>query len=497
MGLSNKEFIELVNEIESEFPINDITYRGVIIWPYIRSVLAYQLINDIEEEPAVPNKSLLRLTINLVKSAVKYCSVKVSALFHKDHVDAFFLTYTSVRLEKTGDRYFSRFADSFQHFMKEYRIKDLEFSYQGADTGQRWNPPVLLDRYYSLVEAHLSAFEIKTRLAFCRKPQITGYRDFLDFINTKNISFMYADERALIQRLEKVLGYEKVFKSILCKYRPKIIFIACYYHDVAFALILACNDLGIKTIEFQHGQQGDYHYMYTHWSKLPKTGYDLLPEYFWMWGEKSAERIRKWADGTSRHRVLVGGNPWLSYCVNESAVHDDWKIDMEQLEELSGKYSRKVLVSLQPIPDYFPGYLVEAIKKSKDIFWLIRLHPKMLDKKEAIGNLLGNSAAYDIEKSTSIPLYTLFKSVDVNITFWSTVAYEALAFGVLSVIVHPNGREAMKEYIEKGIFLYAGNPTDIIDAVRDSVKTGVREDISYIDIDKDLINETFEKLIIV
>ena len=41
----------------------------------------------------------------------------------------------------------------------------------------------------------------------------------------------------------------------------------CYYDFKSLALTWASNELGIKSIDFQHGVQGPYHMAYASWPK--------------------------------------------------------------------------------------------------------------------------------------------------------------------------------------------------------------------------------------
>jgi hypothetical protein len=54
--------------------------------------------------------------------------------------------------------------------------------------------------------------------------------------------------------------------------------------------------------------------MYANWSKLPSEGYELMPDYFWVWDENNKVNIVETMPDTSPYpKPIVGGNLWGSY----------------------------------------------------------------------------------------------------------------------------------------------------------------------------------------
>ena len=68
------------------------------------------------------------------------------------------------------------------------------------------------------------------------------------------------DSRLAVKMLQEQLGSRGV----------EAVFFAWYYNLVNMALIWACRDLGITTVDIQHGLQGKYHVMYSHWTRIPR-----------------------------------------------------------------------------------------------------------------------------------------------------------------------------------------------------------------------------------
>ena len=212
---------------------------------------------------------------------------------------------------------------------------------------------------------------------------------------------------------------------------------------------LACHKLGIRVIEYQHGAQNDYHPMYTHWDNLPRKGYELIPDVFWMWGEASKKRIVKWAEKTTRHRVIVGGNLWVT-CVR------DGKSSLKSITESFKEDKTNILISLQG-DQFFPTFLLESIENSpKEIMWHFREHPR-IPISIKLKNKILKLPNCEITFSSQAPLYELFKYINIHITGYSTVAFEAQSFNIPTVFTHLNAFNGYEDLINQNGLFYADN----------------------------------------
>ncbi|MCV6604160.1 MAG: hypothetical protein OIF34_02575, partial [Porticoccaceae bacterium] len=109
------------------------------------------------------------------------------------------------------------------------------------------------------------------------------------------------------------------YLQLLQQYRPKVVFFVGF--DYHYALVCAAKELGIETVDLQHGVQAGWSPVYNHWQAVPQQGYSLLPDTFWVWGEYDAGKIREtfghMPKSAGNHpescgvRALVGGFPWL------------------------------------------------------------------------------------------------------------------------------------------------------------------------------------------
>ena len=105
---------------------------------------------------------------------------------------------------------------------------------------------------------------------------------------------------------------------------------------------------------------------------MPKNGFELLPDYFWIWGENQKnEGIFK--DLKTKHKYVVGGKSQLNF----------WEKNKKSLYQNIKYYQKNFLLKKKITKNYFvcstftkiPEIIFKIIKKSpNDWLWLIRAH---------------------------------------------------------------------------------------------------------------------------
>jgi hypothetical protein len=195
---------------------------------------------------------------------------------------------------------------------------------------------------------------------------------------------------------------------------------------------------------------------------------------------------------TKKHRPVVGGNVWLAEWKQGLHGGDD---AARALAERSSDASRRLIVCLQPIADPVPPALREAMEKSPgDWVWWIRLHRKQLAQREEIRRLIAATGArFEIDEPTALPLYPLIMASDCHLTGWSTVAFEAEAYGVPTVLFHPMAASIFESEIAEGRFLLARNGDGVLAAVA-AARAGRKYLAPYIVTDLDAAGTLIKQL---
>lgn len=308
-----------------------------------------------------------------------------------------------------------------------------------------------------------------------------GYRSLRSIESSLFLNVNWMD---VAKKLRAFRLYRRLFRDFLEVSRTRLALTICYYSLPAFAYAAACHDLGILCVEIQHGQQGDFHPMYSHWNAVPEGGYEVMPDVFWTWGELSQKRLETWTKQSRKHEVIVGGNPWLALRSSERSAAD---------QRTDGKV-KTILLSLQY--SEIPDFVVEAANRLPGVEWLIRLHPRFVKDREGVRDFcrraFDTGVEWEIDRATDADYYEILWDVDLQLTGWSTTAYEALHFGVPTILIHPNGRDAMREYLSRNIFQYADNADTLLELIVEN--RFEKEDEPYMVADPDVIRRRLSAL---
>ena len=207
------------------------------------------------------------------------------------------------------------------------------------------------------------------------------------------------------------------------------------------AFFLACRELGIKTVELQHGIINEDNIVFSNW-KTNGIGYRNLPDYFFCWDKASADKINKWADRTKYHKAVVVGN----------LLHEVWGRNIgyeislckkkyhSSLHSISKDFSRVILISLQGDNIHFPKYLTDIFSMMTDILWVVRTHPTTsrceLIRVKSI--CCGRSNVY-FDDGSFFPLLSWLDVIDLHVTGFSAIAIEASWQGIPTISVDQTG----------------------------------------------------------
>ncbi len=475
------ESLALINRLEQDYPVDEWMINGIRIWPLIRIPLGMELqyfgegvklYKELEKQrtTAARFQSLFHRATQTMKA---YCIDYRNNDTRRGNRFATFLSCSSHRYVKSEQGYYNIFCNPFIEYFSKRNLPSLQLErlndkrYRLPRDGKSLFIQLSLDcqKVKALTAAKFGRFRSNLPYydKFVATLQEIGFRH--EFLSINNLIFHYA----------LVRNTADYFKGILAESRPVLGFVVCYYNDVgSMAYMLACRELGITSVDIQHGLQGDNHVAYGRWGKLPKTGYELLPKVFWCWGNSEANAILKWAAAYKEyHRPVVGGNIWLNMWQRNSELASYY--DNEVAKIINPATDLHILYTMQtgqPIPEM----LLEAIKKSpRSWCWWIRLHPMMLAAREevrAVVNSINTEAEIKFDEATDLPLLALLRRMDAHVTESSSTIIEAENFGVLSVTLHNFANDLFKDQIDSGNAIQAYNAEEIIASIYMQRKKG-------------------------
>lgn len=487
---------QIINQVEKLFPVHTWKVNGLDAWVLIRLQLGWDLLehfNQIEqkenkdnkvastssitqEQSSLPNKNKSSSTAILQKITKKLKRYLGLGIYYvRFYQEAFFYKYFAIKqiqrkakylffvpnssVCQINDAWFNQFADPLISTITKKKQTDYVVLETTNNVGSKY--PKFHKNYYNfekLIAYHLYKYSTKNKSV-----QLHNYEEFLLFLKTifKTDSVQLLKTEQMMLRLENIERLSLFFQNIIEKNKTECAFLICYYWDWAMALIHACHQKGIKTIEMQHGSQENW-FPYTKWLNVPENGYDMLPDYFWCWTKGETRQINHWAKPTGRHLAFEGGHAWLSFFKTQNFIQNAYKQQHEQLAKVKKAGKRIILYTGQPLNDRFlDEELINIIKETAgDCIWWLRVHPRLLDKidtflhevKEAgIGHLV------EITDASFLPLPLLLQYTDVHITQESSSVIEAYLCNVPSIIMSKNGSVFYEFIIEQKYAFYCNS----------------------------------------
>ena len=268
----------------------------------------------------------------------------------------------------------------------------------------------------------------------------------------------------IIDELNNIIYDSKNIELFIKKIKPRAVFFTCYYSHKNLSVILACRKLKIPTIDIQHGGHELYHLMYSNWNKMPKNGFELLPDYFWIWGENQKnEGIFK--DLKTKHKYVVGGKSQLNFWEkNKKSLYQN--IKYYQKNFLLKKNYKKTILFCSTFTK-IPEIIFKIIKKSpNDWLWLIRAHPRHANLKK-IKSQFENSKIKNVEIDfpSTVDLYFLLNNVSHVIVEFSSIIYDSLYFNVPSIVLQKN-KNHFKKNLKSPKLKFSLNENNIIKFIK-------------------------------
>jgi hypothetical protein len=359
--------------------------------------------------------------------------------------DVFYLTHTTCRMIKVNHLWFDVFFSPLIEWTAGF---GLEKAFYGEEFAP--NSEYRLPRFdkTNFIEKKVCLYSLSARL-FPRNDlgdeQIQMLSAICHLVSSKGGTAVCLDSFRVVRTLRSFLSHKRRFQKILEVVEPKLVFVVTYYGMPGMALMQAANEKGILTVDLQHGIQGALHLAYGQWSRLPDSGWYMLPRIFWNWTQDDVENINSW--GQERHEGILGGNILMQY-VLEADCLDESTARLKEKIKLSGK-KRVVLATLQPGGAEWFDELLGAIGDSRlsNIFWLVRLHPGMATERSSIVSLIENTFC-DVSDATDAPLPYVLQLIDLHITSHSSVTIEAGMVGVRTLL--GRGCEYYVEWVTRG-----------------------------------------------
>lgn len=456
--MDQEQYFAFVQDIEQRFPVAGWNSHGVPVWPIVRIAARSETLGVANPE-AVPSFRTVRMRKKLERAlsyALSPIRDPLRNLGDWDHevllphaVDALFLG-DGVSLDCIEgvwrDRYCAPIMEALETGGHTSLLMQPTAS-QRLPRGQATLCVNWIDRWGRLLANALPA----------SKPDLPGHGDLLRFLKERGLELDVFQDRALESSGARVAAMARLFDFLLARARPKIVFIVNYYHEIGYALCLACRRRGILSVDIQHGGQNGNHEAYNRWLSMPPEGYSVLPGLFWNWDKEDTVGIDNWVKTLSRpwHRSLWAGHPQLAPWLDDSsqqARHYDSEIARIGADS-PGTFD--ILVALQDLDGFLGNWnsLADFIAASPPHWrWWLRRHPSpAYNSGSSLKKILSiERPGIFVEEASTLPLPALLRNVDAVITMMSSTAFEAQSFGHRTILLTEYARALWPQLVTSG-----------------------------------------------
>jgi hypothetical protein len=461
--MTHSEIVGAVAAFEKEHPVETYRSHGFNVWPILRTWIAYRKCQE-ENDFARPCRTEPTLIRNKKKGRKTHVFartlrslVREKGAFSIPASCSVFLTHSS-RVIQLGAKHYNTVVDPIVDVLNAHDRSAVIWEY-GPDVGLRTHSPFRIEG--KLEHAWQRHKKLHHFLPKASEP--SWYPEVRAFA-ARFVAMSFAWENVR-QRFEHIAVISRIMKSWLCECGAKTLIVDNWYSPRGMAAIAAAKQIGIRTADLQHGMQTHGHFAYSGWEKSPPVGYEVMPDMFWVWGNSAARSLVETNRIIAPNSVIIGGNMWLDQWT--SSVVPEMHHCIQEAQQLTAPFKEVILVTLQGHSIRVHELRQLIAQSPKEWLWLVRLHRDHLHEIDTTEELLQQSGHPHIivRQATFMPLYALFQGVRVHLTWYSTCALEALAFGVPSIVLHPNSKTAFRTFLDAGVMLYAKHPQDALSLV--------------------------------
>lgn len=436
------EVCYLLERLEQDNDVNSIEINGIELWPLIRYCIWVELIQPAQQTTTIKKHfgqsfiSRLQRAINLVGNRATDIDECVTSIFISQ--------WSNLQLLPDSQMWFDRILDP------------LIFIASHHERVEKFYLSPLPPAYKLFRPAHYFHHLLKGSVPDCQPllPRILELFQQAGVEPDRSQQFFTRAWRSFFKWY--YLG-KKIFS-----HSPSLrrLYLASWYFPENMGLIAAARELGITSVDVQHGKQGRFQAMYTWWTSVPENGYAMVPDWFWCWGAPSCQHILAHSPDRSRHRPFVGGFPWVDYYKNyiSRLQGDPQRLKTNRIRilfTLQGQSGDHV----KPIPDFVLDYLNSDV--AQDAYFIFRNHPNFTSGMAYCERRLKGVSVdrYRIDEGKS-NLYDELQLATHHITAFSSCCYEAQMFGVPTLLFGTEARNIYAQEIDSKIFDWITDDAD-------------------------------------
>ena len=436
--LSVKEMCERLWRLEREHQLLDHEIAGVRVWQLLRMVIYYKIAREagVFAEPHAEKQGLL--------NAIRAAGVLITAITRsplRGDYQREYLVFDHARKPLVDGRHVDIYTEGLLRTLPPGSYDVLESLYLGKhlerpEPNRRFLDAVTIGSFVYHV-THYVRFSPEER-DWIRRVEAGIQREFGVSIQLGAIF------RREINHYRFATAY---YRKLLQKRRPRQIFLVVSYSFYKRPLLALAKELGIETIEIQHGTLSPYHLGYS----FPETEGELehFPTTFYSFGDywRTAARLP-----LPPERIKTYGFPHFTR-------------QRAQFADIARRPDQVLFISQGVIGPGLADFALKVARRLPECRVVYKLHPGEVDgwRRKYPGLAAAASLAnVEVVERSERPLYAWFAESAFQVGVFSTALYEGLAFGCRTFIVDLPGAEYMQDLIDRNIVQRVANAEDFV-----------------------------------
>jgi hypothetical protein len=238
------------------------------------------------------------------------------------------------------------------------------------------------------------------------------------------------DYESLTREVRHFNVTKTIYKAIFRAICPEQLVVIVAYLNCP--IVSAAKDLGIKSIEMQHGTFSEYHLGYSYPEKSFHKFLDYFPDEFHVWNEYWKNLIRLPLDDSS---VKV-----VPFAYLESEI--------EKRKNLEKQKNTVIILSQGVLGNNLAGKILENITFFNQMIVRFKLHPGEYARAADLPNVVSLSKCDNVEILKDCDLYHYLAISEYQCGVFSTSVYEGVEFGCKTILLNLPGIEYMSDFIK-------------------------------------------------
>jgi len=496
--MKTEQIVRILSVVEHKFDVHDVRFGQIYAWPIIRYFLTGQLLDLVPQGIALAELKNNKVWVEAIEAIDrKYFSLGLDPINYTDRTqeyftkklshfeesasgrrnykfDGIFLSREQEHSRKLNTLHYAPITDPwFDCASKNHEVIKLEILTQSGSALPRYNPPIFVDIISSDSIPALDTKDATELLSSILDFLSDAYGIYQGSWYARTVPWVNTEEN-FKDYITSVYNFKISFDHYLECFKPKCVFTSNHEHETAIGAFWAANERQIKTIDLQHGTNGDPHYSYTHFTIRPNSGYEVHPKFFVTWGLRSANNIeRHLSEKSKTANSLIGGR----FDLVNAKLDKNMKVDFNILSLLALKYEKTTLVTMTSTGGrelFFDLALRIAISAPKNWLWIFRTHPFLHEDSKRI--LSADKIDEELKKKeicsfptkiiSNLPLGKVLEISNHHLTGYSSCIMEAHAMGVPTTFTDPLALQWHKGYLDANAAYLAKNYEDAIDTIK-------------------------------